>query len=263
MNAMKETSGSRQLMAYWYSARPNFGDLLTPIILKHYGFNWNWHPIKQAQVLVVGSILQDASEGFSGHIIGSGLIRDIRCQFKDANIWLLRGKLTKERISAPIDTAVGDPGLLSSKLIKNRMNRVFPLGIVPHLVDMEDPRIAKIKDRYKRNILVIDVGRNPQEVLEDIDKCNCILSSSLHGLIVAHSLRIPCAWIYLSDKVIGNGFKFRDYFSAIGVEHRPQCIDGTGSLSMLVKYACSPPNSIGEVEDRIDNIFRQFKQYIS
>ena len=36
----------------------------------------------------------------------------------------------------------------------------------------------------------------------------------MHGRIIAEAYRIPFEWIKLSDKVLGNGFKFEDYLSA-------------------------------------------------
>ncbi len=40
-----------------------------------------------------------------------------------------------------------------------------------------------------------------------------MVSSSLHGLVFAEAFDIPNLWIELSDKVIGNGFEFHDWFS--------------------------------------------------
>jgi len=55
-------------------------------------------------------------------------------------------------------------------------------------------------------------------VISTIAKSEMVISSSLHGLIVADSLMIPNAW-YLPSRIhIAPEFKFYDYFTSIGRE---------------------------------------------
>lgn len=41
-----------------------------------------------------------------------------------------------------------------------------------------------------------------------INECESILSSSLHGIICEDTYGIPVAWIKLSDQILGDDFKY-------------------------------------------------------
>jgi pyruvyltransferase len=246
------------ITTYWFLDVKNFGDLITPLLLKHYGFSPLWALPQEAQVLSTGSILQNLPESYSGLVLGAGLLWDKKLPLPQATVLGVRGELTRERIGAPKDVLLGDPGLLLSRLYENRRNKSHALGLIPHYLDWKDPRISQISRRYKKEILVINVMREPHEVIREIDRCECILSSSLHGLIVADSLGIPSAHLNLSGKVLE--FKFQDYSSAIGANWEPVDLDGTETLSLLRKYPRNPPSLISEIQDRLDAAFRLLKR---
>ena len=84
--------------------------------------------------------------------------------------------------------------------------------------------------RYKKEILFINIQANPFTVLKQIDQCEYILSSSLHGMIFADSLCVPNMWTILSGRVQGKGFKFYDYASALKLERDPVLISGDDKL---------------------------------
>jgi pyruvyltransferase len=252
-----------KITAYWYAGETNFGDLLTPLILDYYGFTPVHHDIDGAEVLSVGSILQDAPEDFVGHIIGSGLIDDFTREFPQARVWAVRGELTRERISARTDVPLGDPGLLAARFLKKRQSRSYRLGVVPHYMDKRDPKLVELKKKYKEDVLMIDVQRRPLAVFEDIDRCEYILSSSLHGLVVADSLCIPNRWLSLSAKVRGKGFKFRDYFSSFGVSHDAYHLSGGETLLELQRYCHPPPESIPEIAHELDCASRSLKDHFT
>ena len=54
------------------------------------------------------------------------------------------------------------------------------------------------------------------DVCRDISGCERILSSSLHGLIIADSFSIPNRRIGFYNNLKGGDFKFEDYASALG-----------------------------------------------
>jgi len=188
---------------------------------------------------------------------------DTARHFKNAKILAVRGELTRQRIGASTNVILGDPGLLATRLLHQRQSKRYVLGIVPHYHDKEDPRIARIRRRYKGEVLVIDVRRQPLAVFADIDKCESILSSSLHGLVTADSLGIPNAWILLSDKVVGKGFKFADYNSAFGTTQDPLYLSGNESLFYLLKSTRRPPELIKQVKERLDTTFRLLRNNLA
>ena len=55
-------------------------------------------------------------------------------------------------------------------------------------------------------------------LLDEICSCEQIASSSLHGLIISDSYKIPSVWIKFTDKLKGGSFKFNDYFMSIKSE---------------------------------------------
>ena len=63
---------------------------------------------------------------------------------------------------------------------------------------------------------VIDVNRPPFDVVRDISTCEAIVSSSLHGLIVADALEIPNVRVSFHGRLKGGDFKFEDYASGVG-----------------------------------------------
>jgi hypothetical protein len=245
----------RPVRAYW-SSYPNFGDLLTPAILGRYGFapELSKDPAT-ADVVSTGSLLQCVPEDYTGMVLGTGLIADTPRRFPDATILAVRGVLTARLIGAPPDVVLADPGLLASMFFKRPPSKRHALGLVPHYVDIDNPVVCALARKYPREIKVIDVRREPEPVFRDIAACESILSSSLHGLITADSFGIQNAWVGLSDKVIGDGFKFHDYFSSIGIRHEPCKLDGSESVTALRSLTRAVPGSVGERRQQIDALF--------
>jgi pyruvyltransferase len=108
----------------------------------------------------------------------------------------------------------GDPGVLVAELVPLRHTPDVPIGVVPHYSDRGSPWLDRCR---ALGIGVLDVLSPLEEFLLELQRCEVILSSSLHGIIFAHAYGRRAAWIELSDAVLGGGFKFFDYYASIGI----------------------------------------------
>jgi pyruvyltransferase len=154
-----------------------------------------------------------AGVGRPVRVWGSGIIKDGGMARHSLVPLALRGALTREILGAPLTTPLGDPGLLAAAMI-GRSGARRGIGIVPHYTNKTDPMVAELARLPGARIL--DVERGGAEVCGDIGQCAVILSSSLHGLIVADAFGIPNWRLGFERPLKGGDFKFNDYSSALG-----------------------------------------------
>lgn len=225
IDSFKVLTSENNIIVYWSYRIDNFGDTLNPILIKKLFKKNAYHPDKiinfsnKTVYSAIGSILQFVNYK-KLEIWGSGFIDEnsfLKC--KPAKIHAVRGPLTRMKLikqGFDCPEVYGDPGLLVPKLYNPKVKKIFKLGIIAHYVDKDNKMIKVLKNKYKEDILFIDIQGNWKEVIDNINKCEIIASSSLHGIITADAYNIPSLWIKLSDKVIGGNFKFQDYMLSVG-----------------------------------------------
>lgn len=207
--------------AYWWKGTPNFGDQLTRLILHHFGIETEWSSLAEAEVVVTGSQLDFVPEDWSGIVAGAGFLKPKETKKQDPqqlSIMGVRGELTARRLRrANEDWVIGDPGLLASELVPADREQ-HEWGVIPHWSDTElVPKFSHL------DALVINPRDDPDAVLAQIGSCRKIVSSSLHGIIVADSFGIPRqfeAFPSMAKWREGGKYKFEDHGSAVGVPVR-------------------------------------------
>jgi hypothetical protein len=184
----------------------NFGDNLTKLLLEHFaGFEVEWAKPTEAEWIGVGSIATHIPPGWTGTVWGSGKMRKRdRIDLSQAKVLALRGELTAKDSGATGDYVLGDPGLLVSLLGIKRTDE-HPVGIVPHWQDRWLP--------WRHRGMTISPMADPLTVIRQIASCSRIVSSSLHGIIVADAFGIERRWERAPE---ATEFKFRDYQSVVG-----------------------------------------------
>jgi pyruvyltransferase len=214
------------LKLHWSHSKPNFGDWLSPAICEYLSGRRVVHArLEQADLVAVGSLLQRIKPRFwplrqqSLQIWGSGFIGPQQPIKVRHQVCALRGPLSAELILSSGTEVFGDPGLLVREIYGDAGSvGSTTLGIVPHYRDQADPFVKALHDSV-RDSAVIDVFDSPATVVEQIRRCSVVLSSSLHGLIVADAYGIPNAWLQLADRQRGAGFKYRDYYANFGIDN--------------------------------------------
>jgi len=139
------------------------------------------------------------------------------CAESPLQILALRGPFSKKEFLETceyneLDVAFGDPGILTADLFPEyapSTNGTLPYCIIPHHDDPES--------FFKRHEPYVFWPNVTHEVmLQNIRKCSRVISSSLHGIIVAESFNIPAQWLQLKNSTVkqSEGLKYDDYFSA-------------------------------------------------
>jgi len=225
----------RPIPTYWFSGRPNFGDALSAVVVARVS---NATPVlvssrHKGKVLAVGSILHRLAE--SDIVWGAGAIRDMpitpppRVTFR-----AVRGPLTRELIRADVPEIYGDPTTLLPRIYRPSVAKRFELGVIPHYLETDAVQVVDPA------VSLIDVLSGWRGVIERINECEAIASSSLHGLIIAEAYGVPAVWFSATDKVTGGGFKFRDYYLSTG-RQAPDPVRWGGSLASMTRGMTDPP----------------------
>jgi pyruvyltransferase len=202
-----------------FTKYPNAGDQASAAIVAHLtgehvrviGGDASARP----NLIAIGSILHWTDS--SSVIWGTGLISaDIGVSTKPRAILAIRGNLTRRRLlQMGIDSLapVGDPGVFLPEIFAAD-TPVNDFGMVPHYIDMQEPFVDRVR---QAGGVIIDPLLPLSQYVKLLTSCRRIISSSLHGLVFGHAYGIPSVWISLSDRVIGGGFKFYDYYSSLGL----------------------------------------------
>lgn len=263
----------RPLLAYWFDAEPNFGDLATPFLIRHFtgiepinllgthrGLNPLHHNfLKRETYVSLGQRL-----GFTHHpeYLVTGSILGWRVWKPDVQVIWGAGFMTEtttlhhppnrlvavrgERSLAQIPRewqrdmqALGDPGVLVGDLVKDKVREPDGrIGIIPHYRDKDAPVLAAIAQdpRYR----LINIQQDVEPFVRQLASCSIVLASALHAIIAADGLGIPNRWIRLAEGPLppGGHFKFEDYFSVAGnPQHEPDLVSKASDVTDSAKHA--------------------------
>ena len=234
------------IRASYFQRVRNIGDAVAPYLLESVAgrSTVSARSTDLPYILSIGSLIQTSTP--QAVIWGTGLIHpSAGVGNPDARrILAVRGKLTHaELVRNGVrigDVPLGDPGILIPRLLQNNRSAAvrYPLGLVPHYFDRDHPFfLDAAKDP---SVKVLDVCDPAETFFADISSCDAIASSSLHGLIFGEALGLPTLWLEVSDKVVGLGFKFADWFSLARSPQREPVRPRAFVTAAEIVRACEP-----------------------
>jgi len=239
-------------LIYWPNT-PNFGDLLSPWLfekLTDCGIAQvqtrptsangpirllqkltERGPLAKPHYVGIGSIMsrvRDNSVVWGTGAFGTEQSRQLN---KRAQYHTVRGPLSRQLLKnrgLDIPEVYGDPALLTPLFFDAPEKKTHEIGLVLRWSEFD-----WIKAPVGPGVKIIDLGSSDvEETLTQILSCNRIVTSSLHGLIIADTYGIPNAFL-ASNTPKGGIFKYLDYFASVNKFRRPKALDfGTTPLEI-------------------------------
>jgi pyruvyltransferase len=192
----------------------NFGDILGPYIIeKLTTHNVEWVEAENSEAVIIGSIMEHLPAQYKGIVSGIGCARhSTKKDLTQAKVLALRGEHTLKNVkTSQSNILLADPGLLAPYVVDvSQVEKEHNVGVILHYADKEN----------NKNHHVIDITSGIENIIIEASKCEKIITSSLHGLILADSLGLERKWVKYS-KVQGGGFKFKDYGTSIKQNIQP------------------------------------------
>lgn len=210
-------------LVYWRpSSTVNFGDELSrsivELMLAKRGLTVFDEIAERRRMLAIGSIIHYAED--NSVIWGSGIngsVVESAHKYRQLDVRAVRGPITRKfLIERGIDVpeVYGDPGLLVRFLTGPRFpaSKRTKIGLVPHMSDLESKDVKRYSESSE--VSLINPYRSWNKVTEEIAACEFVISSSLHGLVVADAYNIPSIYVRLGQRE--GLLKYEDYYAGSG-----------------------------------------------
>lgn len=237
---------------YYWEKKKNFGDLIAPwLITLMTGMPTVNVKNRRGHIGLasVGSVITMFDRP-GLHVWGSGTISTLESNHLKrlsvncpSSIYAVRGWKTYKEVTSKLGwkahKVFGDPALLLPRFF-TPASRSGPSGLAavcPHYAHKR-----YFSSQSAAGIHIVDVEEEAELVVNQIANAAACVSTSLHGLVVAHAYEVPWVWLEIQDnKLSGTNFKFEDFFTVLdreAVRHVKLAV-GDLSIANLKKIAAS------------------------
>jgi pyruvyltransferase len=203
----------------------NVGDSLPEVLISHF-LRVEVEAVgrkKKGKLMVIGSEFQEAKAG--DVVWGQGIRRTEHYTLKGVKVLAARGRLAEQYIHGlNFPDVYGDPGLLMPLIYKPKAEKKHELGIIPHHTD---------RDNHPEGH-TIPVTLGWKEFIDEIVSCERVVSSSLHGIVLAEAYGIPAEWAIWGAGTQAQYIKYQDYLTGTDrKEQEPGPFPPIGNLKQI------------------------------
>ena len=210
----------KQVNLEWWSQKVNVGDYLAKVIFEYMmdrnGIKNDVKMKKTIHLMTVGSLI--GMYDFDAVVWGSGVhcMENVRRIYKQSkyrkyDVRLVRGPITQEFLKSAgysVPELYGDPAVIMPDIYTPRCEKEYNTSVILHLSQ-------KGLLETDQDVHFIDVATNNyQAFIDQIVKSKKVISSSLHGIILAESYGVPA--VFLSQGMSGELMKFYDWYFSTG-----------------------------------------------
>lgn len=230
----------------WWWERPypgNLGDMINPYLVEKLTGMPPRYSTRPGRVLAIGSIIKLAKKG--DHVWGAGCPSGDQIIEPEAVFHAVRGPLTRRMVldaGGSCEPVYGDPAwLLPLVYPDKKAGKTHRVGLIRHFTHRDRPLLL---GEGVREIEILRSGKAGIEAfLDELLSCEAIVSTSLHGLIIANAYGVPARLATFKDsdrQIHGDGMKFEDYFLSIGrMNVEALDLNTIGSLQADIAAACT------------------------
>lgn len=219
---MSKDGIAKGVVLEWWNYETNIGDTLSPVIV-----NWvlsqkniapNCKRKRTIHLLALGSII--GLLDYDAIIWGSGIhkfssIANIarRSDYVKYDIRAVRGPLTRQALVASgyeCPEIYGDPAILMPLIYQKQSEKKYRFTLIPHMNMIDEQN-----EKYGKILNVLDVRTTDYKAfIDEITASECVISASLHGIILAESYGVPA--VLLMNGMESEILKYYDWYWSTG-----------------------------------------------
>lgn len=204
-----------------YNLGDYFGVVVVNWMLQQKGLSLDDYVDKKRHLLTVGSGAIKSYQNMT--IWGSGVERELpqrfrrffqKSWFRKLDIRAVRGPLSRKylmKLGHQVPEVYGDPAILMPLIYAGLTGggKEYEVSVIPQLVTEKG-----IREKYPDAHIISMNTNNYESVIDQISQSKLIISSSLHGVILADAYGVPSVWYRGLQKDID--FKYLDYYASTG-----------------------------------------------